>query len=344
MAGVVAAPVHRDMRFESLIPAILSCILAMSAPHAVSGPSGGQWYPPDWKDTDGNLIQARGAGILFHKGVYYLYGENKDGPTKPGGCGARVDLIGIQCYSSRDLVRWKNLGIVLAPVPGDESHDLHPSKILERPKVIYNRKTKKFVMWVHIDAWDYSAGLAGVAVSDSPDGPFQYLGSMKPNGHDSRDLTVFQDTDGSAYLVHSAERNATTVISELREDYLAPSGRFERIFAGRSMEAPIVFKHDGRYWFIASGCTGWAPNAARSAVATSIWGPWKELGNPAKGRGARTTFRSQGTFVLPPRGNRKEFLFMADRWNIDDLGRSGYLWLPLQWRNGRPVLENPDGL
>ena len=53
--------------------------------------------PPDWKDTAGKFIQAHGAGVMFHDGLYYLCGENKDGPTKPGGCGARVDVIGVGC-------------------------------------------------------------------------------------------------------------------------------------------------------------------------------------------------------------------------------------------------------
>lgn len=301
-------------------------------------------HPPEWKDTNGDFIQAHGGGVLHHEGVYYLYGENKNGPTIPGGCGARVDLIGINCYSSRDLIHWQNCGIVLSPQPDDPTHDLHTSKIMERPKVVHNRSTGKFVMWLHIDEWDYSAGKAGVAVSEHPTGPFQYLGSMKPNGHDSRDLTVFQDDDGTAYLIHSAEMNATTVISELSPDYLTPSGRHERVFVDRSMEAPAVFKHEGKYFFIASGCTGWAPNEARSAVADHIWGPWKELGNPARGTDAELTFRSQSTFVLPVTNGTSNFLFMADRWNIEDLCNSGYLWLPLHFENGRPVIENPHAL
>lgn len=34
-----------------------------------------------WLDTDGNPINAHGAGILFDKGIYYWYGEYKEGPT-----------------------------------------------------------------------------------------------------------------------------------------------------------------------------------------------------------------------------------------------------------------------
>ncbi len=297
--------------------------------------------PPEWKDTDGNFIQAHGAGLLFHGNLYYMYGQNLEGPTKPGGCGARVDVIGVSCYSSPDLVNWTNRGIVLPAVQDDESHDLHPSKILERPKVIYNAKTEKFVMWAHVDSWNYKSALAGVAVSDAPTGPFEYLGSIRPNGRESRDMTVFQDDDGRAYLIHSSEGNKTTTISELRDDCLMPSGRFERVFVDRFMEAPTLFKRGGKFYFIASGCTGWHANEARSAFADSIWGPWTELGNPSRGDGSGNTFGSQGTFVLPVAGGEDGYLFMADRWKIEDLGRSGYLWLPIIFEDGRPLIENP---
>ena len=308
-----------------------------------TAPSGAAYagIPSEWKDTGGKFLQAHGAGVMFHGGLYYLYGENKGGPTKPGGCGARVDVIGVSCYSSPDLVRWTDCGLVLKAVPDDESHDLHPGKIVERPKVLFNRATGKFVMWAHIDSWDYSAARAGVAVSDAPTGPFRYLGSIRPNGLESRDMTVFQDDDGKAYLIHSSDGNETTVIAGLSDDYLSPSGRLERAFVGRFMEAPAVFKRLGKYHFIASGCTGWAPNAARSAVADSIWGPWTEMKNPASGRGREKTFSSQGTFVLPVDGGRAGYLFLADRWNIKDLGASGYLWLPISFAGDQAVIKKP---
>lgn len=83
-------------------------------------------------------------------------------------------------------------------------HDLHPSKVLERPKVVYNKKTGKFVMWAHVESADYSKACAGVAVSDSPVGPFIYQGSFRPNNAMSRDQTVFVDDDGRAYQFYSS--------------------------------------------------------------------------------------------------------------------------------------------
>jgi hypothetical protein len=200
--------------------------------------------------------------------------------------------------------------------------------VLERLKFIYNQTMQKFVMWMHVDSEDYSLAHAGMAVADSPAGPFRYLGSCRPDGAMSRDMTMFQDDEGKAYLFHSSENNATMHVSLLTDDYLKPSGRFERIFVGRSMEAPAVFKHKGRYYAMASGCTGWAPNPARSAFADSILGPWKELGNPCRGPDAQITFHCQSTFILPVAGKQDAFICMLDRWSQNDLPDSRYVWLP----------------
>jgi hypothetical protein len=144
----------------------------------------------------------------------------------------------------------------------------------------------------------------------------------------ARDMTLFVDDDGSAYHIYSSEENATMHISRLADDYLSPSGDVVRVFEGRHMEAPSICKHDGRYWLIASGCTGWDPNPARAAVANSIFGPWKELGNPCQGDGAETTFHSQSTFIHE---TDEGFIFMADRWNKESLADSRYIWLPLHF-------------
>lgn len=151
----------------------------------------------------------------------------------------------MSCYSSKDLLNWKFEGIVLPAVKDDQGHDLHTSKVLERPKVIYNPKTKKFVMWAHVESADYSKACAGVAISDSPTGEFTYLGSFRPNGAMSRDQTVFVDDDGRAYHFYSSENNATLYISELTDDYQRPSGRYTRNFVKESREAPAVFKRNG---------------------------------------------------------------------------------------------------
>ncbi len=325
----------------------LALFLSIASVHGVPDPSESFRPGAVWLDTGGQPINAHGGGMLFHKGTYYWYGENKEGLTwlpesTKAWDGYRVDITGIRCYSSTDLKRWKDEGLVLKAVTNSPAHDLHPSKVCERPKVVFNRSTKKFVMWVHIDSEDYKAARAGVAVADRPTGPFVYLESVRPEGQESRDQTVFQDDDGKAYRIYSSENNDTTYISLLTDDYLKHSGRFVRVFEKRRMEAPVVFKRARQYWFIGSGCTGWDPNPARAAVARSIWGPWTELENPCLGPGATNTFGAQSTFVFPVAGKSDTWIFMADRWNKNNLPDSRYVWLPLQFRKDRPVVPWSD--
>lgn len=130
-----------------------------------------------WPDHHGVHINAHGGGMLFHRGVYYWFGEHKT----EGDDGNRAN-VGVHVYSSTDLVHWTDQGIALevSKLPG---HDIERGCILERPKVIYNRTTRQFVMWFHLElkGQGYSAARAGVAVSDSPVGPFRFLGSFRMN-------------------------------------------------------------------------------------------------------------------------------------------------------------------
>lgn len=295
-----------------------------------------------WLDTAGNPINAHGGGILYHDGLYYWYGEYKKGETVLPEWATwecyRTDVTGVSCYSSANLTDWTFEGIVLPAVPDDPTHDLHPSKVLERPKVVYNANTGKFVMWAHVESADYSKAAAGVAVADSPTGPFEYLGSFRPNDAMSRDQTVFVDDDGKAYQFASSENNATLYINELTDDYLRPTGRYTRNFIGASREAPAVFKHDGKYYLLSSGCTGWDPNKAELAVADSVMGPWTVIGDPSTGENADKTFYAQSTYVQPVVGKDGLFVAMFDRWNKTDLENSRYVWLPISIENGKMTI------
>lgn len=300
-----------------------------------------------WKDIDGNPINAHGGGILNYEGKYYWFGEFKNGKTWRVGSiteweDYRCNAGGISCYSSENLIDWKFEGIALTANTTDSASDLFISKVMERPKVIYNEKTKKFVMWLHVDTEDYSYARAGVAVSDKPQGPYTFLGSLRPNNQMSRDMTLFKDEDGKAYHIFSSENNAVMHISLLTDDYLKPSGREKRIFINKSREAPAMFKHRDKYYLITSACTGWSPNAAMIATADTILGKWKELYNPCRGPKSDSTFLSQSTYVIKLAGKADSFIFMADRWNKLNLKDSRYIWLPLIFRNDSAVIEWKD--
>lgn len=335
-----------------------------------------------WRDTDGNVINAHGGGILFHEGKYYWFGEHRP-------ASGFVTEKGINCYSSTDLYNWKSEGIALA-VSEEEGHDIEKGCIMERPKVIYNAKTGKFVMWLHLElkGQGYGPVRAAVAVSDSPAGPYRFIRSGRVNpgayplnmtrkerkmkwnpeeykewwtpkwyeaiakgmfvkrdlkdGQMSRDMTLFVDDDGKAYHIYSSEDNLTLQIAELADDYLSHTGKYIRIFPGGHNEAPAIFKKEGTYWMITSGCTGWDPNKARLLTADSMLGEWKQLPNPCVGEDADKTFGGQSTYILPL-PEKGQFVFMADMWRPKSLADSRYIWLPVQFDDkGVPFIKWMD--
>ena len=77
-------------------------------------------------------------------------------------------MVGVHVYSSKDLYNWQDEGIALEMLD-DETSMLQRGSVVERPKVIYNKKTGKFVMWFHheLKGQGYKAALTGVAVADS---------------------------------------------------------------------------------------------------------------------------------------------------------------------------------
>jgi len=129
-----------------------------------------------WPDDNGVHINAHGGGILYYNGTYYWFGEYKSDNSNSA-------LVGVTCYSSSDLYNWKNEGVALRVIEGDSLHDIAKGCVIERPKVVFNKKTGKFVMWFHLELRQqgYSAARAGLAVSDKITGPYTFVKSYRPN-------------------------------------------------------------------------------------------------------------------------------------------------------------------
>jgi hypothetical protein len=158
----------------------------------------------------------------------------------------------------------------------------------------------------------------------------------------ARDMTLFLDDDGTAFHIFASEENFTLHIAELDETFTRHTGRYTRVFVGGHREAPAMFKRNGKYHLITSGCTGWSPNPADHAVADSIWGPWESTGNLCIGEGSELTFGAQSTFVLPVRGEDNAFIFMADIWRPENPIDGRYLWLPVDFEGLTPVLRHRE--
>lgn len=285
-----------------------------------------------WMDDQGEVINVHGGGILYHNKTYYWFGEKR----------GQYASEGVNVYSSKDLYNWKNEGVAFSPSPDPQS-DIAKGCLMERPKVIYNKKTRKYVMWFHLElkGKGYSAARAGVAVSDKVTGPYTYVNSFRPNGNMSRDMGLFVDDNGAAYHIYSSRENYDMRIARLSDDYLSATTQDSLLFSDHR-EGPALFKQGDKYYLITSGCTGWAPNEASLHESASLFGPWKSLGDPMNGVNAKLTYGGQSTYVLPVAGKKNAFIFIADRWNPKDLKDSRYLWLPIQFKEGVPFIEWMD--
>ena len=361
----------------------------------------------EWRDTNGQVIQAHGGQVVpatDHRGrrIWYWYGEDRSN--------GYYDSPGVHAYSSYDLYNWKDEGLALRAMASPDQfqndkyfamlykkyspqqkeivwRDLSTNQvrtdgwaapsILERPKVIYNKATRKWVMWVHSDGPSsptststYARAEAGVAISDSPTGPFRWIDSYRlnrvpsdsvpwcgtssafdPAGGMARDMNLFVDDDGRAYIIYSSEENRTMYISKLNKDYTYLSARPENAVQGKDFvrtlpcsqrEAPAMFKSEGTYYLVTSGATGWDPNPAKYATATSILGQWTDKGSPISGDGAANTYRSQSTNVIPYDPAKGKYIFMADRWTPSDLANAPYVWLPMNFGEGGSLSIGPD--
>jgi len=155
-----------------MICVLISCSLLLQAQNRIG------FYPGKvWPDNNGVHINAHGGGILFYNDTYYWFGEHKT-----GGKEGNLANVGVHVYSSNNLGDWKDEGIALS-ISEDSTNLLVKGCIIERPKVIYNAKTKKFVMWFHheLKGQGYKAALTGLAISDKVTGPYTYLKSVNPN-------------------------------------------------------------------------------------------------------------------------------------------------------------------
>lgn len=261
-----------------------------------------------WYDTDGNMIHAHGGHIVKFGDLYYWYGENRIGDNY------------VSCYSSNDLMNWTFRNNILTAnsrtqdigLTGDIALHNNGNKInIERPKIVYNEKTKKYIMWAHYEnGVDYSQAAIALASSDTPDGDYVYHGFFRPLGHMSRDCNVFEQ-GGKMYFLSAANDNKDLHIYLMTEDYLGVEHQVHKLFEGESREAPALFTDCGKTYMLTSQCTGWKPNQGGFSYSETLEGTWSQITD----LGDSTTYHSQPSAVLTLNiiGER-QYIYIGDRW------------------------------
>ena len=280
-----------------------------------------------WLDTEGVHINAHGFCVLKHEGKYYWYGSHKiEGKTE-----SEKNEAGVRCYVSGDLLNWKNSGMVFSVDAEGQHPDVADAGILDRPKVVFNRLSGKFVMYFKLYPPKAAGGMVGtdvayvgVATASGPLGPFEYRGKFTGAGSESGsgDFAIHQKGYGSLHHIAVRKPDKVLVCGRLTKDGLKPAGEYvEMKGITRATEAPAVMRRGGKIYLLGSGSTSWDPNPARMFVANQIEGPYRSLGNPCVGvnphnrLGPEKAFGGQSTFLMAAPWNPDEWIAMFDIWN-----------------------------
>jgi hypothetical protein len=332
----------------------------------------------EWLDTNRKRIEAHAGNIYYENDTFYWYGENKEKTDGKNG----IWTYGIRAYSSKDLYNWSDEGLIIPPKLNDEDSNLHPRQRLDRPHIIFNKQTQKYVCWIKISGERASFV---ILIADNLLGPYEVVKeNYRPYGKKVGDFDlVIDQATLKAYIYFEADHK-NMISAELTDDYLGVTTQYQVNFDGLTppfvREAPAYLQRDGKHYLLTSGLTNYVPNPSEVAVSDKYLGPFETLGNLHPGDDSKSSYNSQisGVFKHP---TKDLYIALADRWvpdytmtaekydilsrviasRFDDcysatveekqtlmdspiLGnvntsKANYVWLPVEWDNGVPVIR-----
>ncbi|WP_433789262.1 family 43 glycosylhydrolase [Actinoplanes sp. CA-252034] len=233
--------------------------------------------------------------IVNFNGRYYLY------PTTDGYAGWGGTYY--KAFSSTDLVNWTDHGVIL-----DHGPDVSWADDSAWAPGVATRNGKYYLYFSGGLATGNTAKQLGVAVADSPTGPFRdalgrpLVASGQFSGGQAIDPAVFTDTDGQSYLYWGQGVCRAVRLNADMTSFDATAVR--TITPAGYNEAPFVIKRNGVYYLM------WSENDTRSedyrvayATGTSPLGPWtkrgvilqKRLDLGIKGTGHHSVVQAPGT-------------------------------------------------
>ena len=266
-----------------------------------------------WLDTKGERIQAHGAGVFYEDGKYYWYGEDKTYTRKKG----KLWTWGIKCYSSTDLVNWEDLGHIVEPTPNDKKSIFHPNRRMDRPHIIKNAKTGKYVLWLkYCDKCHFA-----VLTADNLLGPYKLINPfLRPDGRKAGDFDLAVDEKTGIGYIYVELDHKEVLVYKLNEEFADVTDEKAVIYTGLNppfaREGVTHFEHQGKHYILTSGMIGYVPNPSEVAVSDNWMGPFTVLGDPHVDDESSASFNSQASCAFKVAGTER-IIIMADRWVPD---------------------------
>ena len=329
-----------------------------------------------WYDTNGKRIQAHGGSIIVIDNVFYWYGENK-GEITGLATGSKCPYWhhGVKLYSSTDLYNWKDEGFVVKE-SSDINNPFHPTHIMDRPHILYNKKNNNYVLWAKTTSTDFDSCNFSICVGKSIKN-MKYVKSIyPPRGFHAGDFDLVVD-DNKAYIIFENPHTEMVCI-ELTDDYQDfkdnVSSHIQMECPPLVREAPAYFKKDEKHYLLTSGTTGYFPNRSIIYEFDSFESNWKSLGYCCKNDKHKNSFHSQFSSVFKHPTIDGLYIALGDRWLTDlvedlpdmdetfyemfsknvkekkrlysinltdeNTSEANYVWLPIRFdKNGKPFIE-----
>lgn len=239
---------------------------------------------------------------MVHDGRLYVYvghDEWYDGQDKANG-GKEFNITEWLCYSTEDMKTWEDHGVVCSPRDFAWGNSATaPVGTAWASQVV--PRNGKFYYYTTLQGTGENSGYAiGVAVADSPTGPFKdAIGKplvndkMTDNGKrgwwNDIDPTVLIDDDGQAYLCWG---NGTCFMAKLKDNMIELDGDIWKVDVPHYTEGPWLHKYKGNYYLTYASGSGRGGEAIDYAMAKDIRGPWKPCG--------QLTGSAENSFTIHP--------------------------------------------
>lgn len=299
-------------------------------------------------DTDGTPVVTGETSVLERQGAYYYYVNDwglcppVDCCGSPGGCASCCYVPSSPEYPdpcvfaanhsvvvyrvTEGFQRWERIGVALGPRN-------RPRGIEFRPHVIYNVRTKLFVMWYEDRAHNAitSSGYF-VATSTTPEGPFHTVQENVTVADVPGDFDILVDDDGTAWHVQTTTNDPRAAtgfaVTMLDETYTLPARpqKSSRFVAPRPAEGPVFFKRQGAY-YILGGTTCCACRGGSSVYvfrSSSPLGPWRFAGDVGANTTSLSPFSIHDPLAYVTHAQASTVVRVKDQ----------FLWLGNQWVTG----------
>lgn len=272
------------MKRQSILLAAAAALTALASCTGGAGKAGDVTFINEGNPLVRSCYTADPAPVVFDGTLYLYTGHDECFEDSVGYEGLYgFNITNWLCFSTKDMQKWTEHGVVLAPADFSwASGEAWAAQVV--------KNNGKYWYFVSTQCANPNGKAIGVAVADSPTGPFKdaigrplILDEMTPNGPrgwwNDIDPTVFIDDDGTPWMSWG---NGTCFLVKLKPSMTELDGEIMTLPMERYVEGPWLYKRkaaDGNtWWYMVYASMGRGRETISYAMAPEVTGPWESKG------------------------------------------------------------------